>query len=129
VHGRWTLETNPYCVTDRFYDQLVLEAYPRLQTKLVEDEEMIMQKVNIILQCRLSGHFTAGRLHFKDRQNYAKGKISHGVLFLERDGNETKKHWWHQPRIAASFSARRLITSKTALTSQIGIDDETEFGY
>ena len=33
LRGRWKVEANPYCITDRFYDELHLESYPR---KLVQ---------------------------------------------------------------------------------------------
>jgi hypothetical protein len=129
VHGRWTVKINPYCVTDRFYDELVLEAYPRVQKKLEDGKETIIQKVKVKLQCRLSGHFTGDRLRFKDRDQFARGKLTHGVLVFERNNDESKKTWWHRPRIAASFSASRLIPSWTALASQVGDDDQEESGY
>jgi hypothetical protein len=31
LHGRWKVEPNPYCITDRFYDELILEGFPRVQ--------------------------------------------------------------------------------------------------
>jgi hypothetical protein len=32
VHGKWKVQRNPYCVTDRFFDQVRLESYPRVQS-------------------------------------------------------------------------------------------------
>lgn len=128
VHGRWTLETNPYCVTDRFYDDLILDSYPRVQKKREGDEETVVRKLRLNFKCRLSGHFTGDRLRFQDRDHFARGKMSHGVLILQRDDDESKKPWWYRPRIAGSFSARRLIPSRSALASQLG-DDMEVFGY
>ena len=34
LRGRWKVLPNPYCVTDRSYDQVVLESYPRLEMKV-----------------------------------------------------------------------------------------------
>lgn len=115
VHGRWTLNLNPYCVTDRYYDDLVLESYSRVQKKVVEEHESVLRKVRLKLQCRLYGHFSGGRLHFRDRGHFARGKLSRGVLAIERDGESMKPFWRSRPRIAATFSAKRLIASKTCL--------------
>jgi hypothetical protein len=88
IRGKWTIQTNPYCVTDRFYDDIVLESYPRVQKLLLQQQQIILpkqnnntrhpnhsstkdalsykrvnmirpiQKVKLKLQCRLSGHFS-----------------------------------------------------------------------
>ena len=34
LRGRWQVLPNPYCVTDRSYDQVVLESYPRIEMKV-----------------------------------------------------------------------------------------------
>lgn len=34
LRGYWKLYRNPYCVTDRYHDELVLTSYPRVQTRL-----------------------------------------------------------------------------------------------
>ena len=88
IRGKWKLQTNPYCVTDRFYDDIILESYPRVQ-KLQQQQQFILpkethqhhdnrnycrentlsqsvsiirpiQKVRLKLRCRLSGHFSGG---------------------------------------------------------------------
>jgi len=33
IRGRWKLRSDPYCPTDRFYDDLVLVSFPRVQTR------------------------------------------------------------------------------------------------
>lgn len=123
IRGKWSLQTNPYCVTDRFYDDILLESFPRIQK---ERQQMVLphgtthqynnngattsistrattyqsvttitrpiQKVQLKLRCRLSGHFTGGNgrrlgLPFRvgqRRRYYACGTITHGVMLLEQ---------------------------------------------
>ena len=35
LRGRWRIQANPYCITDRFFDELHLESYPR---KLIQQK-------------------------------------------------------------------------------------------
>jgi len=133
VHGRWTLDPNPYCVTDRFYDQVVLDLYPRAQKKVVGGREEVLQTVSMQIQCRLSGHFSAGKLRcLRDRSPfYARGKLSHGVLVLDRHTQDEgdRRRGKRRPRIAASFTAKRHIPSKQALESYSDVEGRDEFGY
>ena len=119
VRGRWTLDRNPYCVTDRFYDQVVLKSYPRVQKKVVDGREEVLQTVKMQIQCRLSGHFSPGRLpFFRNRKHpcYARGKLSHAVLVLDRQMAKEDYHMKRRrPKVGASFAARRQIPSMKAL--------------
>ena len=86
IRGKWRLHTNPYCVTDRFYDTVLLETSVR---------RLPIRQVRLKLQCRLSGHFSNGhRRTFLQRRNhlkhdnyyyYARGKMTHGVVTLEEE--------------------------------------------
>jgi hypothetical protein len=86
IRGKWTLKTNPYCVTDRFYDDIVLESFPRVQKEqqhivvpndahpnhdntnysakdTLSQSVSVMRpirKVRLKLHCRLQGHFSGG---------------------------------------------------------------------
>jgi hypothetical protein len=131
IRGKWTLQSNPYCVTDRFYDDILLESYPRVLKELrmvpnatttttrsknihsVKDTDVKyqsvrssssssiiqpIQKVQLKIHCRLSGHFN-GKPHTRpyrwqqilpyhpqrDRNSYyyARGKMTHGVMTLD----------------------------------------------
>ena len=133
IRGKWKLLTNPYCVTDRFYDQIVLESFPRVQKELLQRSTINngsstysddltpidsgknvkksrnaiiqpIQKVQLKLHCRLSGHFTGNRYnsrppwwqrtplnhHLDDDKHhfyYARGKMTHGVMILDELDN------------------------------------------
>jgi hypothetical protein len=126
VRGHWKVDVNPYCVTDRFYDDITLVSYPRVQKKWESNSPpTIVQKLRLQLKCRLSGHFTGNRLRFRDRHHFARGKLSHGLLVVQRDECNPVKHpWWRRPKIVATFSAKRLIPTMESLDSQSFHDDD-----
>ena len=131
VRGRWILHPNPYCVTDRFYDQVVLHSYPRIKKKVVDGrEEEILQSLRLDIQCRLTGHFSHGRLlpvWGRLPRVFARAKLSHGVVVLNQEfsNQETSRA---RPRIAATFAATRNIPARRELESRLD-DDESIFGY
>ena len=132
VHGKWTLHPNPYCVTDRFYDQVVLHSFPRVQKKVVDGQaEEILQSLSLDIQCRLTGHFSHGRLvrRFwgRDPRCFARGKLSHGVVVLNQ-ALATDQKIGARPRIAATFAASRNIPSRSNLGSYSD-NDESLYGY
>jgi hypothetical protein len=147
IRGRWKLQTNPYCVTDRFYDNLYLESYPRVQKTLYQSDNgvvnssdaVITQKLRLQLQCRLYGHFTARRLRFRDRHYYARGKLTHGVVRWEnrKSGSmdSESSRWWkiirtfRRPKIEASFSARRFLPCPRNVVSSTNEYNDVDFEY
>lgn len=171
VNGRWTLLKNPYCVTDRFYDEIRLDAYPRIQsitttmrhnvdassstldtTAAPVSESSTSTRVDrmhqqLTFQCRMSGHFSAGRVRWGPQNRgtnvYAQGKLTHGIVLAEvetknKDPEDVEAKQGPQqflrrkllgPRIAATFSAKRIIPTKTALHNQLEAYDNQEFGY
>jgi hypothetical protein len=126
IRGHWKLDVNPYCVTDRFYDDITLVSYPRVQKKWESNKPpTIAQILRLQLKCRLSGHFTGNRLRFRDRHFFARGKLSHGLLVVQRDEcDPIKNTWWHRPKIVATFSAERLVPTKASFDSQSFHDDD-----
>jgi hypothetical protein len=102
---------NPYCVTDRYYDNLRLASYPRVQTRRVvvvqrgegggrrkagrgrpaTKKELVigaetLQRVRLELHGRLLGHYTAGGLcrRIVGEGRYRRGRIANGVVLLCR---------------------------------------------
>ncbi|KAL7577033.1 hypothetical protein ACA910_006776 [Epithemia clementina (nom. ined.)] len=72
MHGRWRLFPNPYCATDRFYDVVQLQSYPRtatiIQTKTKmkptiirrttqEKTIMVRTRQSLLWQSHLMGHY------------------------------------------------------------------------
>jgi hypothetical protein len=147
IRGKWMLQTNPYCVTDRFYDNLYLESYPRVQKMMYEFDDgfvngsdvLTTQKLRLKLKCRLCGHFTGRRLRFRDRHYYARGMLTHGIILWENLKSESmdsspSRLWkivrmFRRPKIEASFSARRYLPYPSDFVSVTNECDEVEFGY
>lgn len=133
VHGLWSLDPNPYCVTDRFYDEVVLQSYPRIQKRVMDGQEEILQTVSLDLQCRLTGHFSHGRrlrafCGSDSDPPFARGKLSHGVFLLSREQSPAEQQASSARRkIAATFAARRDIPSRRDLDKSE--EDSAEFGY
>jgi len=66
IHGYWKVRPNPYCVTDRFYDDLLLVSFPRVEKEVIQDGKKNgaltkeKQRFRLECYCRLRGHFSDG---------------------------------------------------------------------
>jgi hypothetical protein len=47
LRGEWKVSSNPYCVTDRYYDQLSLQSYPRTLQQLHESSPLLPANIQI----------------------------------------------------------------------------------
>jgi hypothetical protein len=102
MHGQWQLGRNPYCPTDRFYDDLLLESHPRVQKQL--GDPVILQRVAFQFKCRIYGRHS--------RNPTKSTRMNHGVMLWKN-----KETWqqtttlfalWRQRRVCASFTARPI---------------------
>jgi hypothetical protein len=128
MRGRWKVMPNPHCVTDRFYDEISLESYPRQQI----GRKCILQTVKMTFHGYLWGKNGMGKGGKKsfialpvdnseyDRRPY--GRLTHGTLaWIEsvspnEDMNRGAQRFWnswlrrtHRP-ILASISGERIST-------------------
>mmetsp|Transcript_1975 Transcript_1975/g.2767 ORF Transcript_1975/g.2767 Transcript_1975/m.2767 type:complete len:186 (+) Transcript_1975:104-661(+) len=96
IHGRWKLGKNPYCPTDRFYDDLLLTSYPRVQKR----QDIELQRVVFQFKCRIYGRYY-------DEQ---RAKISHGTLLWKdkssKDEKKSLRNRWEKSRVCATFLGR-----------------------
>lgn len=123
VRGNWMIKQNPYCVTDRFYDEIVLKSYPRVRKEVTQGEEKIVKQGLFTLHGRLFGHFSAGRLSRRLKNNtgwYAKGRISRGLIQWENKGRGGPSEHW----VKASFSGHRLVPPTIPASSQLADSDD-----
>lgn len=133
VRGEWKVKSNPYCATDRFYDQFIFRSYPRVQHQINRIEGSrkrqngILQTLTLHFQCRLYGHHSAGRIRFSSV--FARGKLTHGSLIVNRQCAASRNLYDNVKRIKARFYGRRFIQSKDALSCQTDEYDEKFFGY
>ena len=107
IHGRWHAPNNPYCATDRFYQSICLESYPRRQY-LANDSSAVLQRNQLMLYGRLVGHFQQGRR----RSSQAVGRITHGKIIQQNlmpaDDTETNPWWRIRRPVLASFVAKQI---------------------
>lgn len=101
MNGWWELGRNPYCPTDRFYDDLLLKSYPRSQ----KEGDAVLQHVMFSAKCRIYGRYSG-----HDRR---VGRINHGTLLWRDCGLDAPKprniwDWWNRNRVCASFTGRTI---------------------
>eukprot|EP00980_Cylindrotheca_fusiformis_P023606 scaffold10671_cov131-Cylindrotheca_fusiformis.AAC.4 len=113
LRGRWKVLSNPYCITDRFYDQVAMHSYPR---QLVKEGE-ILDEMKFSLTCRLWGRYSR-------EGKRRRGRLTHGSLCVS---HESKKSRWKLPTrpVLASFSASQF--SREPIKE--GWEDKAFFGY
>ncbi len=88
IRGQWSVVANPYCITDRFYDNVSLVSYPRERVVVTNSavgrgssHSDILQTFELNLYCRLWGRHTQ----------------QHGTALLRRaDGTSPRRLQRHQ---------------------------------
>jgi hypothetical protein len=130
IRGKWNVFNSPYCATDRLYDQLTMQSYPRVQTqttcKSEQQPQQYLQTGGMTFHCRMWGRYNTGGI-FRQWRQYC-GKLTHGTcVWREYDVSpEAKLPWWRVRRpVVASFSALR--PRKQPLDQ--GGEDASLFGY
>lgn len=126
LRGSWNVLANPYCVTDRFYDQVSLTAYPRQKVTAIRGEETddaaeerVLQTVQLTMNCRVWGRHT-----YRGTKPY---RMSHGTLVCRDIGTDQNAPWWkglYRP-VVASFSAERSSDKP----NHEGWVDKERYGY
>ena len=101
VSGRWELGRNPYCPTDRFYDDLLLESYPRVFKR--RGEGQVLKRLGFQFKCRIYGRYNA-----HDR---CRSRMNHGMLLRKdylSDPPKTLFGWWKQRPVCATFTGKPI---------------------
>jgi hypothetical protein len=86
LYGSWKIHPNPYCPTDRFYDTVEFAFSSSNDTSASSLSRATTTGVLTardwvwVGRCRLTGHYSPGRLFFRARRPFAQGRLSHGVL-------------------------------------------------
>ena len=122
LRGEWEILSNPYCITDRFYDQVSMRSYPRQEIEL--NGGKVLSSLEMTFHCRMWGRYSKGTI--KSR----RGKMTHGTMAILSSSNSenasSNKPWWRRNRpILASFSAFRNSHEPT----HEGLQDKVYFGY
>jgi hypothetical protein len=99
INGRWELGRNPYCPTDRFYDDLLLESYPRVLKQ--KRDEQILKRFEFQFKCRIYGRYSA--------HERGHSRMNHGMLLRKdhlADPPKTLLGWWKQRPVCATFTGK-----------------------
>mmetsp|Transcript_2590 Transcript_2590/g.5474 ORF Transcript_2590/g.5474 Transcript_2590/m.5474 type:complete len:305 (+) Transcript_2590:183-1097(+) len=82
LRGEWLLQSNPYCVTDRQYDTLILLTYPRVKRISHFDNQYAFLE----FRCKLWGRY--GMKWIRDavghKHGRSMGRLTHGTVLLIR---------------------------------------------
>ena len=124
LRGSWKVLANPYCVTDRFFDEVFLRSYPRQRMGTLKGgndgigtEEKVLETIQWTLKCRLWGRHN---LQKHERSGY---RFTHGSLFCA-DRDISRRKPFFSP-IMGSFSAYK----KANTPRHEGWIDKERFGY
>lgn len=122
IRGEWEILSNPYCITDRFYDQITMKSYPRKEISLAGGKTL--RSLQFSFHCRMWGRYSKGTIRTR------RGRMTHGTLVAatlpSKEDGTILLPWWKRFRpISASFSAFR----NSYEPSQEGWADKTYFGY
>lgn len=128
LRGKWMLRHNPYCITDRHYDELELACFPRVQRKISKSdgsqtEDQIMQEVRIKLKCRVKGRYSSSAIRnfCGYSQGKSMGRISCGTLLWDVVQSSTGEiPWWKRRQIGATFMGRPSSNQDVVLNEDIG---------
>ena len=121
LRGTWKLRPNPYCITDRQYDELVLESFPRIQKRA--SDESIVQRVVPTLKCRVWGRYGSGPIRKFMGYTRPKSRMTHGTILW----NVQQEHLppWKSRRVCASFTAKPIEGTSDA----VQVEEEEDFEY
>lgn len=135
IRGQWKLHQNPYCVTDRFYDELSLHSYPRIKqpdpaetlnpaaarapiesrSRIEESMSSNSLQVDFSLYCRMWGLYDRQRKKQKipmidDSSNdgfpLPYGRLTHGTVILRRRRRQQQQQQVNGSNIWSAFLNR-----------------------
>ncbi len=129
LKGYWKLKPNPYCVTDRQYDELLLVSNPK--TRFNENENdggsrYHKERVILEMQCKVWGRFGSNTIRSLMKLPRARdaGRLSHGTVSIRKDElvyeNSTSKSQLQTSRrvVCATFNAKTTNGNKTKVELQ-----------
>lgn len=91
LKGRWDMRPNPYCVTDRQYDELMLISNPKVRVRHYGDKENMStnreEKVTLEMNCKVWGRFGSNTIRslLKRPRGREAAKLTHGTLCIKKE--------------------------------------------
>ena len=127
ILGSWNVLSNPYCLTDRIYDQISFTSYPRQKIAATRDgaEEKVLQTFQLTMNSRLFGrHNRQVSRQVTEGERKCCGKMTRGTIVWRELYGVSRKKKLHRP-VLASFSAIRSSEEP----KHEGWIDKEYFGY
>lgn len=138
LKGEWFLTPNPYCVTDRQYDTLLLVSEPRMR-RIVRKSSVITEKATVELRCKIWGRYGLGAVRKKIGIAHGRvaGRMTHGTVIIVKErrlmddfDDDGKNRVVPTREVIGTFSGRTisqfLDRQKPLPGTHIGLGDEEE---
>mmetsp|Transcript_29650 Transcript_29650/g.62450 ORF Transcript_29650/g.62450 Transcript_29650/m.62450 type:complete len:336 (-) Transcript_29650:71-1078(-) len=126
LQGEWYLTPNPYCVTDRHFDTLLLVSEPRMRRR----SKKIVEKATVELRCKIWGRYGAGavRKMMGLQHGRVKGRMTHGTLMIVKEQQVNGKKALPTREVVGTFRGRTIVDldSVNALKELPAADDEED---
>lgn len=109
IRGKWVFQKNPYCATDRFYDEITLQSFARVLKRRGESDEPedeILQRLSFQLKCRVYGRLT-------DQSSSSRIRLTHGSVLRKDELGEKPNNllgWWRQRKVCGTFTGKPTAT-------------------
>ena len=90
LKGQWKLNPNPYCVTDRQYDELTLISSPKTRfcsSGHDSGNSYATERVTLEMHCKVWGRFSSNTIRALMKLPRARdaGRLTHGTLSIKKD--------------------------------------------
>lgn len=106
LQGEWFLTPNPYCVTDRHYDEITLISEPKIR-RVFLPKTTVVEKATVELRCKLWGRYSAGAVRRKLgwKHGRSRSRMTHGNVL-------TVKESFHDNGLGSLGDATRLLPQR-----------------
>lgn len=86
MHGEWFLTPNPYCVTDRHYDEIILVSEPRIR-RVYLPTSTVVEKATVEFRCKLWGRYSAGAVRRQIGLTHGRSssRMTHGTVLIVKE--------------------------------------------
>jgi hypothetical protein len=93
LKGNWNLRPNPYCVTDRQYDELTLISNPKVRAYFNDNKHnnniisrSKQEQITLEMNCKVWGRFNSNtiRSFLKRPRGRDAGRMTHGTLSIQK---------------------------------------------
>ncbi|KAL3826741.1 hypothetical protein ACHAXA_009350 [Cyclostephanos tholiformis] len=130
LRGEWYLTPNPYCVTDRHYDELLLVSETRMRRR-----SDVIERARVEMRCQVWGRYGAGAIRRKIglKHGRIRGRMNHGTIVIVREGEDdgigSEKRGKKIPitrEVVGTFAGRAIVDSESSGGDHGSLDIEDE---